>query len=115
MTDRTELRVAIKARDDVVVVLDEDREWEFPGDIGSDAFLTFIEEHGDEIAAGGNLSLPATRSFFVAVLGANFADIRQRTTFRELNALAWRLYYHHMGIDGEGEDDDPPAETVSPS
>lgn len=115
MADRTELHVAIKARDDVVIVLDDGREWEFPGDIGSDAFLTFIEEHGDEIAKGGNLSLPATRAFFVAVLGANFQDIRERTSFRELNAVAWKLYHYHMGIDDTEDTDDPPAKAVSPS
>lgn len=114
MADRTELRVALNARDDVVIILDDSREWEYPGDIDADAFLSFIETHGEEIAKGGNLSLPATRDFFEAVLADHFDDIRSRTTFRELNAVAWKLYHHYMGID-EGDADDPPAKTASPS
>lgn len=115
MADRTELRVALTARAPVVVSLDDSRQWEYPGDIGADAFLSFIEAHGDEIAGGGNLSLSATRDFFEAVLDDHFDDIRQRTSFKELNAVAWRLYYHYMGIDEDGADDDPPEKAASPS
>jgi hypothetical protein len=52
------------------------------------------------------------------VLGTNFADIRKRTTWRELVEAAWTLYFHYQGVtrtDIEDGDADPPADPASPS
>jgi hypothetical protein len=119
MADRTELRATLRTRKPVVFIFDDGREWEFPPDIGADAFLDFIEEHGEELSKSetGNLSLPATVAFFEAVLGPErFADVRKDVGWQELTHLAWSLYFHYQGAakDSAEDADNPPA-TAQPS
>jgi len=113
MADRTELRAALATRKPVVFRFDDGREWEFPEDIPADSFLTYIEEYGEELSQGGNLSLPATIAFFKAVLGPEqYQEIRKAVSWRELGHMAWTLYFHYQSAardDIEGDDGDPPA------
>lgn len=111
MSERNELRSALKARQPVVFITGDGREWEFPPDLEADAFLSFVEEHGDEIAEGGNLSLPAMTAFFKMTLGSRYGEVRQAgLSFRELNEMAWSLYLTYMGVPQQAGGGDEPGD-----
>jgi len=114
---RTELRSALAAREPVAFTFEDGREWEFPADVNAGAFLSFVDEYGEELAVGGNFSLAATRAFFGMVLGDRLAEVAASTSWRELGEVAWTLYFHYMGItrssgdeEEEGGDDERPPD-----
>ncbi len=95
------------------------RLYEFPGDVGADEMVAYIENHGSTPGEGANadaMPLDATMPFLLLVIGTGrLADYRKTLSFTELAEIAgwlWTEYVEKFAFSEDGEDD--PKEPAQP-
>ncbi len=112
---RYEFRAASEARDPILCVFSDGREFEFPGDVNADAWLSFFEDYGDRLT-GNVIPVDVVGPMYRCVFGDEYGELRKQLMMSELREVAAKLFNVYAGLEGKGNDDedDDPEESANP-
>ncbi len=110
---RYEFRAASESREPILCVFSDGREFEFPGDVNADAWLSFFEDYGDQLT-GTVIPVHVVAPMYRTVFGDDYGELRKELQMSELREVAAKLFNIYSGLEGREDDDEEPEEPANP-